>query len=463
MAGAKILLIDDSATVRKVIETALVRGGYLLATAPTVLDGIEEARQQSFDLVLLDEPAEPLAEVSRILRAEPTLRHVPVVVLANREERRWEEIRRIPGVTDLIAKPFDPDVLVAALEGVLHRDDATPADPVDDLPHPHVFDVSSEDVVDAEEYDEEWVTAELALRELLGRVAAEALATRYGADPDVMAQQVARGISAPDLARRVAEVVWERPALAQAASLDLVGDLAVVPPAELLRLLAAREETGLLRIADAELRVELTWRRGRIDFVVAAGLSEDFRLGRFILEAGFLSEEALSDVLQSRAVPGRLLGRQLVKMGLLGEDQLREALRRQCSELIFELMRWVRGRFLFDRDRPPLDLAREALLGLDVDSLLLEGARRVDEWYLIERRVPHFDLVFTRNEDTLSEPVLAQLTRDEAEVLELINGKAPVKEIIQRSKRRRYEVARILYRLAEARYIRPRINPIAVG
>ena len=464
MPGAKILLVDDSLTVQRVVEASLARAGYQLQVAHDLEEGLALAQEFRPDLVLLDEPGQGahLANTMSILRAEPQLRNTPVVILANREERLWEEVRRQEGVLDLIAKPFDPEVLVAAVEGVLHRDGISPYHQ-ERYPNPDEIDVSSEDVVDVEELDEEWLIAERALRELLGRVAAEALASRYGADPEVLAQQVARGISAPDLARRVAEVVWERPMLAQAASLDLIGDLAIIPAGDLFRLLASREETGLLRIADVERRVEVTLRNGRIDFVAAAGLSEDFRLGRFVVEAGLMTSEALDDFLRTRGATNRLLGRHLVKLGYFDDDSLREVVRLQSCEILYELMRWTRGRFLFDRDRPPSELARESVLSIDTDPILLEGARRVEEWYLIERKVPHFDMVFTRNEEVFSEPALANLTRDEAQLLDLVNGKASAKDIILKSRRSGYEVARLLYRLCEARFIRPRVSPIAVG
>lgn len=465
MPGPKILLIDDSETVQRVVEASLTRAGYKIEVALDLSQGLDLSHTFPPDLILLDEPGQgfQLAHALNQIRAEAHLRETPVVILANREERLWEEVRRQEGVLDLIAKPFDPEVLVAAVEGVLHREGIPTPFRDDRYPNPDEIDVSSEDVVDVEELDEEWLIAERSLRELLGRVAAEALASRYGADPEVLAQQVSRGISAPDLARRVAEVVWERPMLAQAASLDLIGDLALIPASELFRLLASREETGLLRIADAERRVEVTFRNGRIDFVAAAGLPEDFRLGRFVVEVGLMTGEALDEFLRTRGSSNRLLGRQLVKLGYFDEEGLREAVRRQSCEILYELMRWTRGRFLFDRDRPPSELARESLLSIDADPILLEGARRVEEWYLIERRVPHFDLVFTRNEEVFSEPALANLTREEAQLLDLVNGKASAKEIVQRSRKSGYEVARLLYRLCEARFIRPRVSPIAVG
>jgi DNA-binding response OmpR family regulator len=462
--GAKILLVDDSLTVQRVVEASLARAGYRIEVAHDLEEGLAAAHDFKPDLLLLDEPGQGahLANTMNMIRAEPALRNTPIVILANREERLWEEVRRQEGVLDLIAKPFDPEVLVAAVEGVLHRNGISTSHR-DRYPNPDELDVSSEDVVDVEELDEEWMIAERALRDLLGRVAAEALASRYGADPEVLAQQVARGISAPDLARRVAEVVWERPLLAQAASLDLIGDIAIIPAADLFRTLASREETGLLRIADAERRVEVTFRNGRIDFVAAAGLSEDFRLGRFVVEVGLMTGEALDEFLRTRGATNRLLGRQLVKLGYFDDDGLREVVRAQSCEILYELMRWTRGRFLFDRDRPPSELARESMLSVDVDPILLEGARRVEEWYLIERKVPHFDVVFTRNEEVFSEPALANLTRDEALLLDFVNGKATAKEIIQKSKRSTYDVARLLYRLSEARFIRPRILPIAIG
>ena len=147
-------------------------------------------------------------------------------------------------------------------------------------------------------------------------------------------------------------------------------------------------------------------------------------LGRFAVEAGALSPEALTAVLDERARASKpaLFGVDLVARGLITEAQLKQAMARQISEVIYETLRWTQGQFSF-RALPAESfpaLARDAALGISVDGLLLEGFRRVDEWRVIEREIGDFDLVFVPNESRIAEVARGQLTRDEIAVLELV-------------------------------------------
>ena len=72
----------------------------------------------------------------------------------------------------------------------------------------------------------------------------------------------------------------------------------------------------------------------------------------------------------------------------------------------------------------------------------MEGYRRVDEWHLIERAIDNFDVVFLRNEDSVAQMGRGRLTREELAVLELVNGKNTVKDIIRKSRMGSFEVAR---------------------
>ena len=66
------------------------------------------------------------------------------------------------------------------------------------------------------------------------------------------------------------------------------------------------------------------------------------------------------------------------------------------------MLRWRFGSFRFRQDRELPAAATDAALGLDVEGILMEGFRRVDEWHLIEREIDDFDLVFLRNEDAVA-------------------------------------------------------------
>ena len=131
--------------------------------------------------------------------------------------------------------------------------------------------------------------------------------------------------------------------------------------------------------------------------------------------------------------------------GLITEAQLKQAMARQISEVIYETLRWTQGQFAF-RSLPAESfpaLARDAALGISVDSLLLEGFRRVDEWRVIEREIGDFDLVFVPNESRIAEVARGQLTRDEIAVLEFVNGKTPVKDIIRALRLGSFDVSKI--------------------
>ena len=95
------------------------------------------------------------------------------------------------------------------------------------------------------------------------------------------------------------------------------------------------------------------------------------------------------------------LGKLLLASGKITEGQLRSALTRQSSELLYDVIRWPRGRFEFRREI--VDATSEPwLLSVPVASVVLEGFRRVDEWRVLERTLGSFDAVLVRDELALA-------------------------------------------------------------
>jgi hypothetical protein len=246
----------------------------------------------------------------------------------------------------------------------------------------------------------------------------------------------------------------------------LRGDLRVVPLAEVLQLLDVQEQSGVLTVERSGARVDIYFRRGRVDQATAEGVPDEFLLGRFVLDAELVPRADFEAFLEQRPEAGktwqRLIGQQLVRLGLLGDADLKTCLVRQSSELIYEILRWRHGRFRFAAgiELPPSVI--DAALGLDVEAVLMEGYRRVDEWHLIERAIDNFDVVFLRNEDSVAQMGRGRLTREELAVLELVNGKNSVKEIIRKSRMGSFEVSKMLYRLLSIKLVRRRVLPVAV-
>jgi hypothetical protein len=161
-----------------------------------------------------------------------------------------------------------------------------------------------------------------------------------------------------------------------------------------------------------------------------------------------------------------LFGADLVARGLLTPEQLKRAMVRQTSELVYETLRWTHGYFQLrrqsadDTDSALAVLARGAALGINVDRLLLEGYRRVDEWRVIERVVDNFDTIFLRDENKIAALPRGTFTREELAVLELVSGRHSVREIVRALRLGSFDVSKVLFRLLRTKLIRPRVEPV---
>ena len=137
---------------------------------------------------------------------------------------------------------------------------------------------------------------------------------------------------------------------------------------------------------------------------------------------------------------------------------------RQTAELAYETLRWPAGFFQFRRtgEGQLPAVARNAALQMNVDRMLLEGYRRVDEWRVIEREISSFNEVFVRNESKIADVPRGTFTRDELAVLDQIDGRQSVREIVRKLRMGSFDVSKTFFRFRRARLVRRRVVPTAV-
>ena len=475
MAGESVLVIDDSPTITKVVQLVLTKAGYAVDTAPDGEAGLAAVRAKRPDLILLDfvMPRMNGYQFCRELVADPKLRDIPVVLMSAKGDQVGERFVKVMGIVDYITKPFSPEAITAVVQHTIGK--YGPAGGADE-DNPSL--VTGEDLAATDDADRTHAktTAISQLREeitdvISARIAALFQLAEGSQDPDARIATDAAAI------REAARTALDEAALQKIiASVDLGlfgentpglrGDLRVVPLAEVLQLLDVQEQSGILTVERSGARVDIYFRRGRVDQAVADGVPEEFLLGRFVLDAELVQRADFESFLESRANKsgpmGKLIGQQMVKLGFFNESDLKTCLTRQSSELIYEILRWRHGRFRFAAglELPPSVI--DAALGLDVEAVLMEGYRRVDEWHLIERAIDNFDVVFLRNEDSVAQMGRGRLTREELAVLEAVNGKNTVKDIIRKSRMGSFEVSKMLYRLLSIKLVRRRVLPVAV-
>lgn len=116
-----ILVVDDSATVRRLVSITLERQGHRVRTAINGLDGLAKFEEEMPDLVLLDitMPHMDGYEMCRLLRRNPSAKKLPVFMLSG-NDGFFDKVRgKMAGATDYLTKPFHSEVLLKALSKTL--------------------------------------------------------------------------------------------------------------------------------------------------------------------------------------------------------------------------------------------------------------------------------------------------------------------------------------------------------
>jgi len=218
---------------------------------------------------------------------------------------------------------------------------------------------------------------------------------------------------------------------------------------DVLQLLALGQKTGCLSIADRSNFGYIYFDKGRIAY--ASIVNRRDRLGDILVKHEKISQEQLDAAIhrQSRE-RDKKLGEILVTQNVLTQQELERYMRMQIEESVYYLFTWTQGTFNFESDVRPEQ--QDFLVSINPESLLLEGARRVDEWGLIEKKIPSFDLIFLVDRDRL-EISDAKLTEIQDRLLPLLDGSRDVNQVIEDSGLGEFEVGKALYGLVTAGFL----------
>ena len=219
---------------------------------------------------------------------------------------------------------------------------------------------------------------------------------------------------------------------------------------DVFQLLDLGRKSGKLRVTS-----ELRQSAGTVCFdrggVVAAAVGSDpHPLGARLVRAGKITAADL-DRARSMQTGGdpRRLGDILVGLGLISRRELDRQLKAQIEETIFELLRWSEGYFRFE-EGATCHAAVEAPVRFPTEALLMEAARRIDEWSRIGSKVSHLRLVprLPPPEEQGNEQL--DLVPFEWEVLAAVDGTRDLHSLAEVLGRSEFEVARTVYGLTNA-------------
>jgi two-component system chemotaxis response regulator CheY len=119
--SARLLIVDDSSSMRQMVAFALSSGGYSVEQAEDGQAALDIARGQRFDAVVTDVnmPRMDGIELIRQLRQLPTYKFTPLLMLTTESGSDKKMEGKAAGATGWLVKPFDPEQLLATVRKVL--------------------------------------------------------------------------------------------------------------------------------------------------------------------------------------------------------------------------------------------------------------------------------------------------------------------------------------------------------
>lgn len=215
---------------------------------------------------------------------------------------------------------------------------------------------------------------------------------------------------------------------------------------DFLQLLSLGRKTGRLSVSDKSHVGYVYLESGRI--VSATLPNRPDRIGDILLKNGEITPEQLRQAIETQGLSrDQRVGAILVEQGVITSAVLERYVRRQIEEAIYFLLTWQRGDVVFEKDIGPEE--DEILVSIDPDRILLEGARRTDEWTVIEREIPSLDAVFILDEDRLNQADMPR-TEELNRIVALIDGTRNANQIIDDTGLSPFEVGKVLYDLVTA-------------
>lgn len=251
----------------------------------------------------------------------------------------------------------------------------------------------------------------------------------------------------------------------------LEGTLRDFSLADIFQLIGLQRKTGVLTLRSKDDTVTVTFLDGKV--VGSDSLSHrlENRLGTVLIKSGAITQDQLNQALAIQKETLQRLGFVLTHYGIISADSLKQAIQLQILQIVYRLFRWKDGDYHFSQETT-IEYDRDNVVPITAESILMEGARMIDEWPIIEKRVRSQEMVFRKKvagqeiavSDEADEvdfdesPTPARrkkpaatdkirISQEEKHVYDLVDGKRTVADIVEISYHSEFDTCKALYEL----------------
>lgn len=246
----------------------------------------------------------------------------------------------------------------------------------------------------------------------------------------------------------------------------LKGNLRDFSLTQLLNLIHLAKKSGTLFIEDSHAKTWLAFREGKLAYGKYG--DEDNSLAAILYNARKINANQFRAIKErGNSMNDKELGLLLVNAGYVSQQEVLASLQEYITNIVQRLYSWVEGVFYFDIEKmPPQDKIN---LRINLENLIIEGARRLKEVETLQDEIPSLDIALKFRERPETDVRNLRLSKEEWRVVSFINPKNSLKQIAQALKMNDIEIRRVAYGLVQAgvvEMIRPEkavLKPITPG
>src|SRR5262245_62071825 len=194
----------------------------------------------------------------------------------------------------------------------------------------------------------------------------------------------------------------------------LEGTLRDFSLADIFQLIGLQRKTGVLTLRTKDDTVTVTFLDGKVVGADSLNHRLENRLGHVLIKSGLLQQDQLNRALEIQKETLQRLGFILTHYGIISSDSLKHAIQLQILQIVYRLFRWKDGDYHFSQETT-IEYDRDHVVPITAESILMEGARMIDEWPIIEKRIRSYDMVFRKK---LTDQEIVVVGADEADEID---------------------------------------------
>jgi hypothetical protein len=235
----------------------------------------------------------------------------------------------------------------------------------------------------------------------------------------------------------------------------LKGNLRDFSTTQLLNLINLAHKTGTLTVGTRDTQARLCFREGKLIYATMDGQGD--HLAAMLQRAGKITEEQARAIqAQGGAKSDKELGLLLLNAGYVNQDDIVVSVRTHILNNVYPLFTCSEGNFHFESNVLPF--GDRITIPIDLENVIMEGSRRLQESEQLQERMPNLDLALRFAERPGARLRDISLSVEEWRVVSFINPRNTVRQIAQHNNMSDFQIRKIVYGLLQAglvEWVRP--------